>query len=469
MLSMTSVQNHLQPLNGSKIAFLLSLLVFISSCTTTKKVQKTTSVPKVEQEVPEMIRVYDPETNSYVLKPVHEQNVDTIYWENDDRPEVVLSEEKQKETEPGEVKVIEDKPLTGITHIAVALPLQTESEISRPQSRDTRFIQFYAGLRIGFNESKSPEKFDVNVIHTQDSNLMLAKKLVSPQFGFPNIIIGPYDRASIEGLLPEAEKNNAIVLSPWMPSFLPKTDSPLLFQLTPGLSRHAETIMNYVQAEMADQNIVIVIRDTPAERKRAELFKSFAKLPVKEFIIKDKSSTLANTDVLPYLEEKGTVFILPFYSKSDETFVNSFMRKVHAERLEKPVTIFGLPQWSGFSNLNANYMESLSLHLSEPFFTLSENEALDNFRDKFFREYNTVPDINAYQGYDLAKWIDHSLNSGNGSLRERLLRDWDKGISSSIHFVPTVREGNEMNTPAYMENACIHIVRYLNQDYQLVK
>ena len=40
------------------------------------------------------------------------------------------------------------------------------------------------------------------------------------------------------------------------------------------------------------------------------------------------------------------------------------MRKLHADKDTREAIVFGLPQWVGYTNLNANYMESLSLHLS---------------------------------------------------------------------------------------------------------
>lgn len=462
-----------QLLNGSKfLLVVLSLFVAVASCTPSKKIQKTKSVPNTRQDGPEMVRVYDPATDSYVLRPVEDLKIDTITWTNDPRPPVIEAEGKEvKKDEKGTKGKVSDieEPLSGITNIAVILPLNTESEVSRSQSRDSRFLQFYAGMRIGFEEIENPERFNINIYHSADSNQFLANQINTSDLGFPDIIIGPYDRSSIEALIPKVAENEAILISPWLPSFMPKLDAPFLLQLTPGLNRHAERIMAYVEKEMSGQKVVIVIRDTPSERKRAELFKSVAKRPVEEFIINDKTSALADTDVLPYLADEGTVFILPYYSRSDEAFVNSFMRKVHADRLEKPVTIFGLPQWSGFSNLNTNYMESLSLHITEPFFTESESKSLDIFRGKFFDKYFTVPDINAYQGYDLAKWIDQSISASSGTLKERLLKDWTEGLSSSLHFVPSFRSETDMTSPAYMENAGIHIVRFLRQDFQLVE
>ncbi len=113
------------------------------------------------------------------------------------------------------------------------------------------------------------------------------------------------------------------------------------------------------------KKVYVVSRDNPVERNRIQLFTKGGTVSVEELVIKDSSPDLVNTNLHALMsDDAGTIFIMPYFAKTDETFVNSFLRKLHADKDTREAIVFGLPQWVGYTNLNANYMESLSLHLS---------------------------------------------------------------------------------------------------------
>jgi hypothetical protein len=172
-------------------------------------------------------------------------------------------------------------------------------------------------------------------------------------------------------------------------------------------------------------------------------------------------------------EETGTIFILPYYAKADESFVNSFMRKLHADKDTKEAIVFGLPQWIGYTNLNANYMESLSLHLSISSFIDTNHPSYTSFRTNFFRKFHAVPDLQAFLGYDMVRWIANRLTSEG---QEGLIGEMDAsayGLASGFDIKPVYKADSstpaEMKTPHYYENRMIRIIRYIDQDFTLVK
>jgi hypothetical protein len=250
--------------------------------------------------------------------------------------------------------------------------------------------------------------------------------------------------------------------------------NPFLIQLYPGLSTHAETISEYIQERMRNKKVYVVTRDNPIERNRAQMFTKNEGLEAEELVIKDSSPEMLNTDLHALMsDDKGTIFILPYFLKSDETFVNAFMRKLHADKDIREAIVFGLPQWVGYTNLNANYMESLSLHLSISTFIDVASTEYQSFKAGFYRKFHTIPDLNAFLGYDLMMWLAKSLaDHGQEGLIGRMDSE-SYGLASGFDIKPvyksTTGASQEMNVPLYYENKRIRILQYKGQEFILVK
>lgn len=154
--------------------------------------------------------------------------------------------------------------------------------------------------------------------------------------------------------------------------------------------------------------------------------------------------------------------------------MNSFMRKLHADKDTREAIVFGLPQWVGYANLNANYMESLSLHLSISSFIDIASPDYSTFRANFLKRFHTVPDLNAFLGYDLMMWLADRLSSDG---QDGLIGGMDVsqyGLASGFDIRPIYKSDGasdkaEMKVPLYYENRRVRILRYIEQDYILVR
>ncbi|HXR81824.1 MAG TPA: hypothetical protein VN763_12930, partial [Saprospiraceae bacterium] len=190
-----------------------------------------------------------------------------------------------------------------------------------------------------------------------------------------------------------------------------------------------------------------------------------------DLIIKDNSPELAHTDLLKLLRDEGTIFILPYYAKADESFVNSFLRKLHADKELKDVMVIGLPQWMGFSNLNPNYMESLQVHISVATYINPDHPDYDAFKQKYFEEFHVIPDLQAFLGYDLIKWISNVLSTSGSEGLIGPSSGWYSGIASGFDIRPVYKNNSsssaEMKTPMYYENTRIRMLKYEGQDFHL--
>ena len=464
---MISVLSRRLRLNGSRIVFACIWSCIIFSCSAPRHA----STPPPTQDIPDedKIKVYDPKTGEEILVPRDAIKVDTIAWTKDPAPPIV-----------SEDVIINDKPpLKSSYDVALLMPFNAGNAEFFGDQQDAklkRYIQYYAGITLAKHRIDSLGlKVTTHSFDAGNPVLPIDKLLANPQLAKADVVVGPYEKKDIESVAAYGLENEKMVVSPWLPSFSIESENPFFIQLYPSLNTHALAIMDYIKEEMPGKRVLVIARNNATETNRIKLFTAYPDVKAEELIITDATPDLEKTDLHNYLsDEKGTIFILPYYAKTDEAFVNSFLRKLHADKDTREAIVFGLPQWVGFSNLNANYMESLSLHLSISTFIDIGSPDYASFRSAFLRKFYTIPDLNAFLGYDLMMWLAGSLSkAGQDGLISNLDPD-GYGLASGFDIRPiyksdTAGEKPEMKVPLYYENRRIRILRYMDQDFKLAR
>lgn len=465
---MTSVLNRRPPLNGNNIVACFLMVCLFFACSAPKAGVKKPGDPKPPaKDTSDKVRVYDPESGTYILVPRDAVKVDTVKW-TEDKSDPLL-------TDKGTIKDIPEKKSN--YEISLLVPLNSDQYTSLDGYLDAklvRFMQYYGGMRIAADDIQEmglPVKF--RSYDTESSMSHLNSILKDPMVRRSDVIVGPYEKENVEEVATFGLQNETFVVSPWLPAFNIESENPYFIQVVPGLNTHASAIMDFIGTSFTSKKIFLVARNNPSEIQRLALFKKNPKVKFEDLIIDDKSIDLSSTNLSFLLDDPdGTVFVMPYYSRTDEDFVNSFMRKLHADKGNKNVIVFGLPQWTGFNNLNSDYMESLSLHISSPNYVDTHHSSYRGFRNKFFQKYFTMPDNQAYQGYDLVMWLAKTISKEGP---EGLIKGTpsDFGLSSGFGMKPIFREGaskpSEMKTPLYYENSKVRILRFRDQDFQLVR
>jgi hypothetical protein len=361
-------------------------------------------------------------------------------------------------------------------NISLLLPFSATSQfdIASNDAKLDRFIQYYAGMQLAMDEV---DPFRRNfLIHAFDAEgLTKISDLIArdKNLALADVIIGPYEKEGMEKMASFGLAREKFVVSPWLPAFSLDEENPYFIQAVPGLQAHANAITQFLARQWPSKKVYLVARDVPSEINRLSLFKKDPSLHIEDLIIDDETPDLLNTDLKNRFVTEGAVFIMPYYAKADEAFVNSFLRKLHAEKEQEDITVIGLPQWIGFGNLNSNYMESLSVHLTISTFLDVNHPEYKSFRNRFFERYHTDPDLQAFLGYDLMRWVAMTLQKGGKEGFISPAATWDDGLASGFRMQPIFRPGDaadvEMHTPLYYENVHIRIVKYDELDFQLVK
>ncbi|MEP6794024.1 MAG: hypothetical protein ABJB16_06840 [Saprospiraceae bacterium] len=427
------------------------VVISLFACSATKHAKKTE--PPVTPKTEDKVRVYDPATETYILVPRDAVKVDTIKWAED--PTLPIITDKDTKVDNPDKKVKYD--------ISLLIPFNTDQYFFGDQldPKLGRFLQYYAGMKIAAAEFEDLG-YPVTIHSFDTKNSMTELNTILKEFSVKNsdVIVGPYEKENLEEVATFGLQHDKIVVSPWLPAFSIEKENPFFIQVVPGLSTHAEAIMSFIGDEMKGKKVYLVARNN-------------LNVKTEDLIIDDASVELQRTNLSKLLNDNGSIFILPYYSRSDETFVNSFMRKLHADKELKEVIVFGLPQWTGFTNLNPNYMESLSVHISSTTFVDADHPFYHDFRERFYNEFHTLPDQQAFIGYDLLHWLGKTLaqDGPKGLIGHSSAVDF--GLASGFDLKPVYKTDtmkvSEMKTPLYYENSKVRILKYFNQDFTLVR
>ena len=465
---MTSALSHPQRLSGNNCLAVI-LCLTLAACAGLKPGQSPDLPDVVAKEVP---KVYNPETGTY--EPVDDPSalVDTVTWTVEpDAPEPIGSTIGIK----GERKEIYD--------VALLIPFQADRNQSfadRVSPKARRFMQYYAGIRMAAEDlSRQSNPVRLKVFDTRESETRCSELMRSPEVREADLVIGPYTRNNVRSAAEFAMRYQTTVVSPWMPSAQITEENPYFVQLTPGLPLHAQAIIQYLDRYYSDAKVYLVSRNAGRERSRLGYFQDAYQTVMddpsavlEELIVQDTTMDLSETDLTTViLEDQRTVFVLPYYSRADEDYVNILLRKLHADRLENEVIVFGMPQWLSFRKLNGDYLESLNAHVSSAAFSARSDPQVREFRQRFFERFRTVPEQAAYQGYDVMKFFGQMLfKHGTAFLSEK---DSSTGTTLNLGFdirpVITLPESERLEKVDFYENQHIYMLKFEDQEFQIAE
>jgi len=441
----------------------LLFLILAIACTPGRQSQKT--VRTDQTDTPETPAVYNPQSGQY--EPVEDPGalVDTVRFEED------------KTTDPVGTLDPETGRKKSTYNLAVLMPFNLKgvapASMESLDPRLRRFLHYYGGVKMAIVDLDSIGiHLDATVFDCMESADITRRILHDIKDA--DAVLGPYDVESLRLAADFAKRSNTPVFSPWTPSIPVDEDNPNFVQLNPGLEAHATAIVRYIDDSIPEGKVYLVARADAREKNRLNLYhdahnKRANAPPYEELIIADASVELSMTHLDELLsEEMPTIFVLPYYSRNDEDFINAFLRKLHAEQGKSEVFVFGLPQWLTFNKLNADYLQSTNVHISAVFHMDLQDPAVRQFQYEFLAVYATVPDPAAYQGYAFTMLLGESMDR----FGTRFLSEMTP-MEESVHgflLEPVYRTKTpERNNPVqYYENRSIRILRFVEDSFRAV-
>ncbi|PID89552.1 MAG: hypothetical protein CSA05_00010 [Bacteroidia bacterium] len=365
--------------------------------------------------------------------------------------------------------------------IAVLLPFQTDRntiiDTSKLEKGDIKFykntariIEFYEGILLAVDTLRRMGlKIELNVYDTKKSEKTLREILNSEGFSETDLIIGPAYTSNLKIAAEFAKLHEINIVSPFSRSSSLLRFNPWLFQARPNKEVGYENLAQYV-AIYYDQNILVYHNGMKNELDETKIFRrklvdavSFNKgietVNYKEIDCSDRNA--AGIEATLSVDNDNIIFV----PTKNEAFVTELISKLNPLTEKYKILLFGLPEWSGFKNIEQEMFHKFQVHIFDYNYIDYSRYDVKNFVSKFREIYKNEPGNLAFQGYDIARYfLDNLEKSGaqfHNCIPKNPLFPRIKGLGLDIDFQRKDKSGGFLNYAAF-------ILQY-TKDYEFVK
>ena len=344
---------------------------------------------------------------------------------------------------------------------------QFDSSTQDVPQKSSLALQFYAGAKIALEEISQTEGINlvVDVYDTQANDADFLPVISNPKLAKADVFIGPVRNSHVEAFADWTKRNRKILISPETPTSELTSQNPDFIQINPSLRAHCEAITRYVRETHRTDDVTLVCKEKEADRLPYFQHANSA-MPgdgtFAELIVPDATANFDKIDLKKYLKPGRTaVFILPTWSSQD--FVMAFLRKLKETKGPTKVEVYGMPQWESFESIEPEYFTALNVHISSASYIDYSVQDVKDFQQKFYEATGTLPDDDAFNGYDVTLFTGKMLRRYGLSFPENLAREAFQGLHGQFRFSRIFTSGavdDGYNQPDYLENTFVHILKF---------
>ncbi len=369
--------------------------------------------------------------------------------------------------------------------LAILLPFltdQADAETRTVPEKSRLALQFYAGASLALQKlsTETGLNLTVDVLDTRINDTDFQRLLSNPRLNKAQVILGPIRSSHVSMMAERIKQTHQILVSPESPNMDLTSQNPDFVQTNPSLRAHCAAITRFVLQRNRPDAITLVSKQK--ETDRLPFFQNANRTgnqPFAELIVPDETTSFDKIDLRPYLKPGRTsVFILPTWTS--QGFVMAFLQKLRATKGSAKVEVYGMPQWEGFTNIEPEYFIDLNVHISSAYFVERQSEEARAFRRAFYDTYGTIPDQDAYNGYDVMMFTGLMLKKYGLSFPQQLaVAEPIVGMHGSFQFAkvfsthpPGLNTGNTSDLLSqydYLENIFVHILKYENYQFRPIK
>ncbi|MEY3421661.1 MAG: hypothetical protein RIR48_1957 [Bacteroidota bacterium] len=475
---MTSAQNHLLPLNGSKLWITIIFAAFMTSCAVPKK---STVDPNVQIIKAETGKKNPPsESNDKTGVPGStirkELKVDTIRWKDvsaSNIPIKITSAHKKNdstiEKNSGEL-VFKDE-----YHVTLLIPLDSDQGIN---ISDNTFIQFYAGILLGLDAlDKEGIKLKTKIIDTREGVVSFNDRVESILGSETDLILGPYERDDIKTLVEKCRIAKIPLVSPWQTSTKITTENPYYIQIKPNLKEHFKKLAERAVYDYKKGEVAIVVKNTRESLSWVDYYQQTAAINtgIENYFLPyyvDHDTLKKGKVVFKKLFSSGIkAVILPAYDYEDEGYIISALRRLSVEKGNRTLEIYGMPLIYESEKIDYEYYHSLNVNV-----VISEDGDQDayeilKFKKDYLEKYGEIPGNEAIKAFDLISYLGRNLWKHGKTFQNYLWQEDEKYLLSRFNVVKTnADESNVSNDDDkfdYFENKHLNIIQFKNNRWQI--
>ncbi|MBN2175563.1 MAG: LysM peptidoglycan-binding domain-containing protein [Bacteroidales bacterium] len=374
-----------------------------------------------------------------------------------------------------------------------------------------RFIQFYEGFQMAVDSlQKKGMNLNLFVYDVDNSPEKVDKVLAASELSSMDLIIGPFYYKAFTRVARFARTYEINIINPVSTRSEILHNNPYVFKLKPGLNYQIDKLLNYLVENYPDDNILLVRNNKYKYQSEVSYIRNYlnSQRDMRVFI---PNNQIERAIVAAEVEEEGTLEALFTENKviekemierspndstyfantvkeviyvndsttglklnlsrvrkniviafaDDKVFAQELLSKLNKLNLNHDITLFGLPEWESFDNLEISQLLNLNFHCFASIMVDYRNKNTEKWIKGFRKRFLTEPAENkfAFEGFDVG-WYFLTALQWYGKNFNHCLSDYDIDlIHTEFNFEQTDNQG--------FENTYWNLGKY--QDYRFIK
>jgi LysM repeat protein/ABC-type branched-subunit amino acid transport system substrate-binding protein len=320
-------------------------------------------------------------------------------------------------------------------------------------------VEFYEGALMAIDSMrKAGMKVEVWVYDVDDLDSgKTAGILAKPEFAKMDLIIGPFSAAPFDEIADFANAHNIGIVSPVSQANRVLFKNPMAVKTLPSVGTQMEQLAQHISRERKDDNVILVTSGLLKEQKANSSFRNeMDRLRVSE----GKDSIKVNQGFSgiegKLFKDKMNVLVIP---STSQAFVTDLVRNLYGLAEKYQITVYGMPGWMDYDNLDYEYLEALHFHFAAPYYIDYNMPVTRNFVKRYRSIYGGDPTSFSFAGYDVTLFFLQQLYGTGTGFVPGVTEKKSEGIQQSFSFVRSDAESG-------YENIGLRIVHF--SDYELV-
>lgn len=360
-----------------------------------------------------------------------------------------------------------EENMSRMYNIALMLPLYLE-EIDSLENREEkdisdlkrmssfRFMNFYEGFLMAVDSMKNAGmKLNLFVYDVDNSEEKINRVLNATELSGMDLIIGPLFNNAFKKLADFAKVYEINIINPLSEREEVIFKNPYVFKMKPPVSTQLDELIVLIQDQYPESNVVIIRHNKYKYQSEVSYIRNSlnsSRIPYlnihNEHIVEvikeqnyqtnlltenqlfeleplqksmDDSTMVPNTvkEIL-YVNDstEGLKMNLSLVRpnvvivfSSETVFTQLVMSQLNKKQLKYDITLFGLPEWNKFTNLETSHMLNLNLHCFTASYVDYDNEIIKEWILKYRELYYDEPTIGnyAFDGFDIGWYFLNAL------------------------------------------------------------
>ncbi len=337
-----------------------------------------------------------------------------------------------------------------IYNVSLFLPFNAERTSSlndiKKDAKANKFVNYYAGVLLGLKDlDKDGIRLNVNVEDSEAAGTNFHSQLRSNDARSADVIIGPYDKENLKLVAQHGIDNKIPVISPWQARKSITSENPYYINLRPFLSSHYHRITDHIVEHFDTDQVYLVGRDhNTKDHGRFRYFQSHLHneldRPDERFNELSVSTDSLMTGVFAFQQifkkNRTTVLIIPNWMGADEEFIYQCLRRIRVEKGLNDVVVYLMPLMFESNRLDYDYYKNLNLRIVRSKFVNIKDGEVRDFRRNFYSMYDAFPTADAYDGYDMIRFVGQGLQKYGKNFHQEFEGHEFQGLQTKYKVIP---------------------------------